>query len=147
MSRESLQTIIVWTVSLLLFAATVVRVSGRGGPLLRKPGTFVDHASPGAAEVRKVILLLPRVEPLIPRGEVVTVFRPMDGRSHNDHDNYLAAVGLLPHHQVIPPFSAFHETPPEHLAEWVVAIGEPFVHPHYRVVAGFPEGWLYRVAR
>ena len=147
MSRGSWQRGLVWSGVVLLAAATVVRLVERGGPYFARPRTVVDHVSKEPHETRDVIVLLPQVEPQIPRGASVAVFRPHDGKATDDHGSYLTAVGLLPHHRVQPPFTAYEVTPRENLVEWVVAVRAPFNHPHYRVVAGFPNGWLYRVDR
>ena len=132
---------------LLLWAATILRFREHGGPYFARPRTVVDHVSKHPHETRDVIVLLPEVEPQIPAGATVAVFRPREGKATDDHSSYLTAVGLLPRHQVLPPFTAYERTPRENLVEWVVAVKEPFNHPHYRVVSGFPNGWLYRVAR
>ena len=147
MSRAASQRVVVWTGVVLVCAATLYRFHARGGPYFAAPATVLDRVSAHGHETRDVVILLPQVEPQIPDGANVTVFRPLNGRAHNDHNNYLAAVGLLPRHQVLPPFTAFDETPRENLVDWVVAIREPFEHPHYRVVAGFSNGWLYKVDR
>lgn len=147
MTRDWWQRLVVWSGVLLLSAATIDRFRDQGGPYFARPHTIVDHVSKEPHETRDVIVLLPQVEPQIPQGATVAVFRPHDGKATDDHGSYLAAVGLLPHHQVLPPFTAYEVTPRENLAEWVVAVKAPFNHPHYRVVAGFANGWLYRVDR
>ena len=145
MTRDRVQQVVAWTAALAISAAAVVRMADRGGPYVQAPRTVVDHVSRQGHETREALILVPQVARLIPRGATVTAFRPQDGRAQNDHPSYLTAVGLLPHHAVLPPFTAFPDTSPRDLAEYVVAIGAPFDHPRYRVVAGFPNGWLYQV--
>lgn len=147
MTRERLQRIVVWAAAALLSAATIALFGARGGPWMARPATIVEHVTPYEHETRDLVLLAPKVETLIPRGAAVTVFRPRGGRAHDDHANYLAGVGLFPRQNVLPPFIASRETRREDLAEWVIAVGDPFEHPHYRLIAEFPEGRLYRVDR
>jgi len=131
--------------SVLLIAALVQIWIVRRPPYFDRPRTVVAHVGIEDHPLHDVLLLLPEVEPLIPHGAQVTVFHPKDGLAHNDHDAYLTAVGLLPHHFVLPPFTANITVPREELIEWVVAVGSPFTHPAYAPVAGFPHGWLYRL--
>jgi hypothetical protein len=138
---------VVWTASALLVIATLQRYAVRRPPYFAAPRTVFQHVDVRQHPLHGVLVLLPQVEPLIPRGSDVTVFHPKNGETQNDHDTYLTAVGLLPHHNVLPPFTAGPDVPPEQLIEWVVAVGEPFTHPRYAPVAGFPNGWLYRVRR
>lgn len=138
------QEIVVGVATLLACAAAVRHLADRGGPYFARPATVVDHVSRSGHETRAALRLLPQVARLIPKDANVTVFRPKNGRAQDDHASYLTAVGLLPYHHVLPPFTAYHETSPKDLTQYVVAIGEPFNHPHYEVIAGFPEGWLYR---
>ena len=138
---------VVWAASALLAMATVQRYAVRRPPFFAAPRSVFEHVDTRQHPLHAVLVLLPEVEPLIPPGAEVTVFRPKDGQAQDDHDTYLTAVGLLPHHHVLPPFTARRDVPPEQLIEWVVAVGEPFTHPHYVPVAGFPDGWLYQVRR
>ena len=141
MKRES----VVWAAVLLANAAAVYLLADRGGPYFAAPSTVVDHVARFEHETRPALKLVPQVARLIPKDATVTAFRPKNGRAQDDHASYLTAVGLLPYHRVVPPFTAYHETSPRDLAQYVIAIGEPFDHPHYDVIARFPEGWLYRV--
>jgi hypothetical protein len=147
MTRSSWVRAVVLIGVVSLAAATIVEFRTQGGPYVSRPLTIVDHVSRERHAQRATILLLRELEPLIPAGNAVAVFRPKDGRAQDDHDTYLAAVGLLPRHQVLPPFTASNLTNHADLVEWVVAVSAPFDHPHYRVVAGSPDGWLYRVVR
>lgn len=139
--------LLTWGSALLLCGATIVRFVLDGGPFFTPPMTVVDHVSPAEHETRDALLLLPKVEPLIPRGATVAVFRPLNGQSQNDHSSYLTAVGLLPHHFVLPPFAAGRDTSPPDLVQFVVAVEEPFEHPAYDQVAAFDNGFLYEVRR
>ena len=134
--------------ALLLVAALAGRLYTRGGPYFERPRTIVDHTGRMKHESRDALVLLPKVRPLLPRGAEVTCFRPVDGAAPaGDTDNYFAAVGQLPYHSVMPPFTAMADVPRKHLVEYVVAVREPFTHPAYREIAAFPEGRLYRVQR
>ena len=133
--------------ALLLLVSLFLGWYRRGGPWLELPRTVMDHAGPEEHPLRKALLLMPQVAPLVPEGAQVTAFRPKDGNVVDDSEIYLAAVGLLPRHFVLPPFTAYTSTKPEHLVEWVIAVGGPLAHPHYAPVATFPEGLLYRVRR
>ena len=133
--------------ALLLLVPLVLGWSRRGGPWFELPRTVMDHVGPEEHPLRQVLLLMPQVAPLVPEGAQVTAFRPKDGAVVDDNETYLAAVGLLPRHFVLPPFTAYTSTKPEHLVEWVIAVGGPLTHPHYAPVAAFPEGSLYQVRR
>ena len=132
---------------LLLTVALLVRLISRGGPYFTRPETIVDHVGPQKHETRDVLLLLPKVAPLIPRSAIVTCFRPVGGQMDFDAPDYFAAVGALPKHTVWPPFVASLTTPRNELVEYVIAVEKPFEHPYYHVVATFPEGRLYKVDR
>jgi hypothetical protein len=144
MNRER---IVVTAVSLLLLAATVRIYLLRHPPYFAAPRTLVEHVRTHEHEVHRTLLVLREAAPLIPKSAQVTVFRPLNGRVRDDSPNFLTAVGMLPDHDVLPSFTAAHETPREQLVEWVIAIGEPFTNPAYKPVAGFADGWLYRVER
>jgi hypothetical protein len=146
-TRERLETAVITTAVVLLLAAMVMRYAERRPPWFAKPATVVDHVERFEHETRDVLLLAPKVAPLIPRGSDVACFRPKDGREHPDSPIYLTAVGLLPNHRVLPPFTAASELARDQLVEWVIAVREPFTHPAYEVVATFPEGKLHRVVR
>jgi hypothetical protein len=132
---------------ILLVVAHVVRLASRGGPYLDRPPTIVEHVGPAKHDTRDALVLLPKVAPLIPRGAVVTCFRPAMGQEHSDDPDFFAAVGALPKHQVWPSFLASRDTKRKDLAEYVVAVEKPFDHPYYHLVATFPEGRLYKVDR
>lgn len=127
--------------------AFVNRLYTRGGPYFQRPLTIVDHVGPNKHDTRDALVLLPRIRPLLPRGASVTCFRPVGGRQNYDMQNFFAAVGQLPDQTVLPPFVAATDLPPSSLVEYVIAIGEPFTHPMYRIVAEYPEGRLYKVVR
>ena len=145
MARGTFSEVAAWAGAVLLCGAAIQQLVARGGPYFDLPPTVMEHVSTDRHETRDALILLPQVARLIPRGATVTAFRPQGGRAQNDHANYLTAVGLLPYHFVLPPFTAHHDTARHDLAQYVVAVGEPFDHPHYEAVAGFPNGWLYKV--
>ncbi|HEV8658530.1 MAG TPA: hypothetical protein VGS96_07860 [Thermoanaerobaculia bacterium] len=144
MTRDALQRVVAYGGALLLSVALLQRFYGRGGPYFRRPRTIVDHVDVVKHPTRDALILIPEVEPLLPRGVEVTCFRPKNGHAWSDSDNYLTAVGLLPHQFVLPPFTAASELRGEQVTEYVIAIGEPFEHPSYTPVAGFSSGWLYK---
>jgi hypothetical protein len=144
MSRETLQRAVAFGGSLLLCAAMVYRYSVLRPPYFAVPATLVDHASVVEHETRGALILVKQVEPLIPRGAQVTAFRPKNGQAWNDNGVYLTAVGLLPHHSVLPPWTASADRRGDQLIEYVIAVGHPFDHPSYAPIAGFPCGWLYK---
>jgi len=129
----------------------VWRLASRGAPYFEQPRTIVDHVGNGKGngkhETRDALILLPRVAKLLPRGANVTCFRPLRGQQRYDAANYLTAVGMLPHQNVLPPFVAGLETKRKDLVEYVVAIREPFTHPAYVPIAEWPEGRVYQVPR
>ena len=134
--------------ALLLVAALAGRLYTRGGPYFERPRTIVDHTGRAKHESRDALVLLPKVRPLLPRGAEVTCFRPVDGAAPaGDTDNFFAAIGQLPYHSVMPPFTAMADVPRKNLVEYVVAVREPFTHRDYKEIAAFPEGRLYRVQR
>jgi hypothetical protein len=134
--------------SALLTLALVVRLVSRGGPYLQRPLTIVDHLGTGTHETRLALLLLPKAAQVIPRGATVTCFHPTDaGRQQYDSSSFLAAVGQLPHHRVLAPFTAADDVRREDLVEYVIAVGAPFTHPAYHSIAQWPEGQVYRVQR
>jgi len=133
--------------TLILLIAFVHRLYTRGGPYFQRPQTIMDHVGPNKHDTRDALILLPQIRPLLPRGAEVTCFRPLNGEAQYDASNYLTAVGQLPDQIVRPPLLAIRDLPPASLVEYVIAIGEPFNHPAYHVVAEFPEGRLYKVAR
>jgi hypothetical protein len=134
--------------ALLLLAALAGRLYTRGGPYFERPRTIVDHVGREKHEARDALVLLPRVRPLLPRGAMVTCFRPVDGAApEGDTYNFFAAIGQLPHQNVMPPFAAMNEVKRKDLVEYVIAVRVPFTHPDYKEIATFPEGRLYRVQR
>ena len=138
---------IVAAATLILLIAFIHRLSTRGGPYFSRPETIVDHVGPDKHATRDALVLLPKVRPLLPRGALVTCFRPVKGEQDYDMPDFFAAVGQLPDQTVLPPFVASLGSNPSDLVEWVIAVRDPFTHPSYRVVAEFPEGRLYRVVR
>ena len=144
--RSSEKTVVALA-TLILLIAFVHRLYTRGGPYFTRAATIMDHVGPNKHETRDVLLLLPKVRPLLPRGAQVTCFRPYYGAQRFDLPNFFAAVGQLPDQAVLPPFVASLGVNRYDLVEYVIAVRDPFTHPDYRVVAEFPEGRLYRVVR
>ena len=138
---------VVAAATLILLIAFVHRLYTRGGPYFTRPVTIMDHVGPNQHETRDALVLLPKVRPLLPRGAMVTCFRPQHGEQNYDLPDFFAAVGQLPNQNVLPPFVASLGSNPSDLVEYVIAVRDPFTHPSYRVVASFPEGRLYRVVR
>ena len=147
MSRDRARTIAVWAASLLLGAATVNHLAAIGPPYFKPPTTIVDHFGSRPGEARDALLLLWQAREVIPRGAEVACFRPRDGQQWNDTASYLTAVGMMPEHVVLPPFTAAHEVSGDQLIEYVIAVKEPFTHPEYKPVNGFPQGWVYQRIR
>jgi hypothetical protein len=134
--------------ALLLAAALAWRLYTRGGPYFERPRTLVDHVGPGKHPLHDALVLLPKVRPLLPRGAEVTCFRPIDGAApEGDTENFFAAVGQLPYQSVQPPFTAMNDVKLKQLVLYVIAVRDPFTHPAYKEIAGFPEGRLYQVQR
>lgn len=144
MSRERVQLALVYGGAVLLSMSTISRYAEGGRPYFGRSLTVMDHAGLREHETRQVLLLLPKVAPLLPRGATVTCFRPRNGEAWNDDAIYLTAVGLLPRQIVVPPFAAAANLSGHDLAEYVVAVGGRFDHPGYEPVAVFPNGWLYK---
>lgn len=142
-----MQLIAAITAAAALWVATAIRISNRVSPHFQVPETVMDNVSATPHPTRTALILLPKIEARIPTGAAVTVFEPQDGHAQNDHTNYLTAVGLLPDHFVLPPFAASAERPRQDLVEYVIAVNKPFHHPHYDLVARFPEGALYKIRR
>lgn len=147
MSRDAAQRTVVYVAAVLLAAALARRLITRGGPYFRSARTVVEHVGPGQHETRDALIVLPRAAKLIPPGSDVTCFRPIGGMENYDSANYLTAVGMLPRHHVLPPFTAGLLTPRGQLVEYVIAIRDPLDHPAYVPIAEWPEGRVYRVQR
>jgi hypothetical protein len=145
--RRSAEFLVIGAAVVLLAAALLGRLYSRGGPYFARPLTIVDHTGPIKHDTADALHLLPRVEPLLPRGATVTCFRPHDGEQQFDMANYFAAVGGLPHQQVWPPFTASRDMKCKDVVDYVVAVGSPFVHPCFAQIAEFPEGRLYQAVR
>jgi hypothetical protein len=133
--------------SAVLLAALVFILYDRGGPYFERPPTVVEHVFREKHETRDALLALPLVRPLLPRGAKVTCFRPSNGKWQWDVPNLHAAVVSLPQQFVVPGFAASEDIPKYDLAQYVIAINEPFASPDYRLVAEFPTARLYKVVR
>jgi hypothetical protein len=134
--------------SVLLLLAFVYVLYARGGPYFDRPATVVEHVYPKKHDTRDALLLLEDIRPLLPRGAQVACFSPdAEGKFRNDTASFHAAVAALPYQMVLPPFSAAEGIPKNTLAEYVVAVDNPFTHPDYRLEAEYPTGRLYKVVR
>jgi hypothetical protein len=143
--RERLQIAVPVIGAVLLCAMLVARFHERRAPWFERPETILDHVGPEEHQARYTLILLEKVRPLLPKGAYVTCFQPLNGKQHDDSANYLPAVGMLPDQIVLPAFTASDDSDPP--IDYVVAVGEPFVHARYTRVAEFPEGALYRASR
>ncbi|HVS32596.1 MAG TPA: hypothetical protein VMS98_14220 [Thermoanaerobaculia bacterium] len=131
--------------ALLLLIALVVRFYSLGGPFLERPETIYDHVWPTRHPTVDAILAVRGARPFLPPGAEVTIIRPSILPEWEPTD-FATAVGLLPEHRVVLPHSVARNGP-----DYVIAIGRPlsaraliFVHPRYRLIAGFRGGALYR---
>lgn len=145
--RARLETAVLVTAVVVLGAATLRSYVERRPPWFEVPATFVEHVDRREHATRDAVLLLPKVEKFLPRGAEVTCFRPVAGAAADDSADFLTAVGMLPHQNVLPPFTANTALPKDQLIEYVIAVRDPFLHPYYVPVVSFPEGTLYRVWR
>jgi len=132
--------------SVVLTAFLMRGIVSRGGPYFSPPATVMEHVDVAHHPTRDALLLLPRVRPYLPPGAQVTCFRPLNGVAQRDGNAYVAS-GLLPQQTIESPYAASLALDRAQLVEYVIAVGEPFTHPAYRLVATFPEGRLYRVQR
>lgn len=133
------------TASLLLAALLAARYHERRPPYFELPRTLLDHPSPEEHEARYALIMIERARTLVPRGKEVTCFRPVGGKQQYDSGSFLSAVGLMPEHVVLPPFTASDDSNPP--IEYVIAVRGPFEHARYTRIAEFPEGAIYRAPR
>jgi hypothetical protein len=133
--------------SAVLLIALVWIVYDRGGPYFERPLTVVDHEFRTKIDLRDPLIVLPQVRPLLPRGAKVACFRPLNGKWQDDTASFHTAVAALPQQLVVPAYAASEDIPRQNMADYVVAIDEPFTNPAYRLEAQFPAGRLYKVMR
>ncbi len=143
MSADALQRTVAWCGALLLCALLIQRYYAAGGPYFRPPVTVLDHVYLGRHPQRHELMVVPKLEPLIPRGADVTCFHPKKGRAWNDDSTYFTATGLLPRNRVLPPVTAGADVPKSEAVEWVIALDEPFPDSRYLEIAATEHGWLY----
>lgn len=143
MSRDALQRTVARCGAILLCALLVQRFYAAGGPYLHAPETILDHVYLGRHPQRSELMVVPQLEPLIPRGADVTCFHPKNGRAWNDDSTYFTATGLLPRNRVLPPVTAKPDVPKSQAVEWVIALDERFDDPRYLEIAATEHGWLY----
>ena len=135
MSRDAAQRVIVYAATILIGLTVVHAYFTRGGPFFAQPATVMEHAEPSTHYLHPIILTIEDAESSIPRGATVTCFRPADGAMRQDNDCFLPAVGLLPHHRVVP----VDANP-----DFALSIGAPMDDPHYELLARTRlGGWLY----
>lgn len=80
--------------SILLAAATVVRLARGGAPYFERPVTIVDHVGPREHEIRSALRTLPRLAAQIPPGARVAVVP-------DDVPHYLAAIAMMPDQVIV----------------------------------------------
>ena len=139
MSRETVGRVVIYAAALVFVAATIHRYRWLGGPYFAFPTTIQDHVWPARFASADAIVLCRRAEPLLPRGAEVTVLTPSEAPNY-DQTHWMTGLGMLPRQHVVPQKV---DGPRETLPDWVIAVRGPFNHPEYRVVATFPEGFLY----
>ena len=139
MARQIIRRVLIYAAALVFIMAVVRRYHWLGGPYFTFPDTIQDHVWPERFASADAIVLARRAEPLLPRGAKVTLLTPSEAPNY-DQTHWLTGLGLLPRQHVVPQKV---DGPRETLPDYVIAIRGPFDHPHYRVVATFPEGFLY----
>ena len=139
MARQIIRRVLIYAAALVFIMAVVRRYHWLGGPYFTFPDTIQDHVWPERFASADAIVLARRAEPLLPRGAKVTLLTPSEAPNY-DQTHWLTGLGLLPRQEVVPQKV---DGPRETLPDYVIAIRGPFDHPHYRVVATFPEGFLY----
>jgi hypothetical protein len=137
--RELVRRVLVYAATIVFLAAIVHRFHWLGGPYFALPETIQDHVWPARFLSTDAILLSRRAEPLLRRGATVTLLAPSEA-PHYDQTHWLTGLGLLTHQRVVP--QKLEERP-----EYVIAIRAPLEHPGYRLVATFPEGYVYELKR
>ena len=139
MARQIIRRVLIYAAALVFIMAVVRRYHWLGGPYFTFPDTIQDHVWPARFASADAIVLARRAEPLLPRGAKVTLLTPSEAPNY-DQTHWLTGLGLLPRQHVVPQRV---DGPRETLPDYVIAIRGPFDHPQYRVVATFPEGFLY----
>lgn len=139
MSRQIIRRVLIYAAALVFVTAVVRRYHWLGGPYFTFPDTIQDHVWPSRFASADAIVLARRAEPLLPRGAKVTLLTPSEAPNY-DQTHWMTGLGMLPRQHVVPQKL---DGPRETLPDYVIAIRGPFEHPHYRVVATFPEGFLY----
>jgi hypothetical protein len=136
--RSVLRRITIYLGATVLTLLLVRHLHRLGGPYVVRPETIYDRV-PGAPHLsRQSIVMSRHAERLMPRGASLTVIAPALGENI-DATHYMTASGQLPHHRVVHPSLREGETWPD----FVIALGEPFHHRGFRLVAEYPEGRIY----
>lgn len=142
-ARERARRILILLGALVFLAATIRRFHWLGGPYFDFfPPTIQDHVWPARFPSADAILLCRRAADVLPRDAEVTVLAPAQAPNY-DQTHWLTGLGLLPRQKVVAP--DLEGTSRADLTDYVIAIGEPFAHPAYRLVTRWPEGALYEV--
>lgn len=140
---EKIRRVMVYLAAAVFASALVYRFHWLGGPYFEWPGTIQDHVYPHRFFSADAIVLSRRAGPLLARGATVTILAPAEAPAY-DQTHWLTGLGMLPRNHVVPQQVT---GPPETLPRYVIAIRAPFPHEHYRLVATFPEGFLYERKR
>lgn len=130
-----MRRILIYTAAAILAAALVRHLYRLGGPYLAAPATIQDHVARVPYPSRDAIVMSRRAAELIPRGATVAVLMPSQAPNHDPTLGY-TAVGLMPHHKIVPPDL-------DAQPQYVISVREPLDHPAYRLVAGYAEGKVY----
>lgn len=139
MQREGLRQTLISVAALVFAVALVLRFRSLGGPFFEFPETVQDHVSVHRYPSADAIVLSRSAAKLLPRGATVTILHPPDA-PHYDVTHFLTGVGLLPHQIVI-------AQDLDRRPEYVLALREPLVHPHYELMAEVEGGRIYKVRR
>ena len=136
---ELVRRVVVYGAALLFLAVAVKHFHWLGGPYFEFPDTIQDHVYPVRFLSADAIVLSRRAEPLLPRGATVTILAPSEAPEY-DQTHWLTGLGMLPRQHLVPQKLG---GPPHTLPQYVIAIRDELVHPHYRLQTRFPEGFLY----
>ena len=128
--------IVVYGAAAALTAMLAVKLVQRGGPYFARPETVMDHLW-GGEPCRFAGSLATDVAQVIPRGEIVACFTPINGQVRDDYCGIIA-TGYLTRQWVVPNDFVRNGT-----VDWVLAVKNPFDDPRYELVATYPDGRLY----
>ena len=138
-AADAVRRVIVFAAAAVFAVLIVHRFHWLGGPYFQFPETIQDHTWPTRFLSADAIVLSRRAEPLLPRGATVTILAPAEAPDY-DQTHWLTGLGMLPRQRVVPQKpDVRHPAPPQ----YVIAIREPFPDTNYKLIATFPEGFLY----